>query len=818
MENSSSNGSLFVSAVGIGVGLGVSLGLASTQLMASSSGGDMTMGGGATAVDIESELRRLLVDGQETKISFSDFPYYLSEEMRLALMSAAFPYLSQTFLPKHIKVFKDSSRTILLCGQSETCLRSLAKAIANQFNARLLALDIFEFLHQIQHKYGGSSNAQVPIRSKTMSALEKVYDFVGSLSIFCKKDESIGSVDHVKGNRDLNTRCVHCKNMKSVGEYTSLLSNEKNKDLESSEDNDDDDDDDDGSGGFSAPVWNLDVKILLQCLYKIVVSASACSPIILYIRDVDIILRTSPRAFCMFQKMLNKQFGRVLIIGSHFLDDNQDIDGINKDLTDLFPYILETGPPNEEAHLQRWTRQMRNDMIKAQDEILKHQIVGGLSSYNLECDDLSSISLDDYVEIASYLEDILAPAVSYHLMNNQDPKYRNGRLILSSTSLCYGLRIFQESNLEKVLVETKDDSKVTKYNEYEKQIRELVIPASETGVTFDDIGALADIKESIWELVMLPLQRPNLFNGGLLKPCRGILLFGPPGTGKTMLAKAIANEAGASFMNISLSTIMSKWCGEAEKSIQALFSLAAKIAPAIIFMDEVDGMLGTRERSNENEVSRRIKNEFMMHWDGVLSKPSENILVLAATNRPFDLDDAIIRRFEHRIMVGLPTLESRELILHKLLSKENIERIDFKELGKMTEGYSGSDLKNLCVAAAYCPIRELLQKEKQMKTDKKEKEVKGKNVRVENPHNEESKKEKPKDNKDMEAILEEGEEDEMDEVITLRPLTMEDLKQAKDEVSASFASDGVVMNEIKQWNELYGKSGSRNGQKLTYFL
>jgi len=109
-----------------------------------------------------------------------------------------------------------------------------------------------------------------------------------------------------------------------------------------------------------------------------------------------------------------------------------------------------------------------------------------------------------------------------------------------------------------------------------------VIPASEIGVTFDDIGALADIKESIWELVMLPLQRPNLFNGGLLKPCRGILLFGPPRTGKTMLAKAIANEAGASFMNISLSTIMSKWCGEAEKSIQALFSLAAKIAPAII--------------------------------------------------------------------------------------------------------------------------------------------------------------------------------------------------------------------------------------------
>ena len=193
------------------------------------------------------------------------------------------------------------------------------------------------------------------------------------------------------------------------------------------------------------------------------------------------------------------------------------------------------------------------------------------------------------------------------------------------------------------------DLQATKDNEFEKRIRESsVIPASETGVTFDDIGALADIKESIQELVMLPLQRPDLFNDGLLKPCRGILLFGPPGTGKTMIAKAVANEAGASFMNISMSTIVSKWYGEAEKSIRALFSLAAKIAPTIIFVDEVDSMLSSRERSNEHEVSRRIKNEFMMHWDGLLSKPNERILVLAATNRPVDLDDAIIRRFEHR--------------------------------------------------------------------------------------------------------------------------------------------------------------------------
>ncbi|URE17020.1 hypothetical protein MUK42_11633, partial [Musa troglodytarum] len=214
------------------------------------------------------------------------------------------------------------------------------------------------------------------------------------------------------------------------------------------------------------------------------------------------------------------------------------------------------------------------------------------------------------------------------------------------------------------------------------RIRPEVIPASEIGVTFDDIGALDDIKESLQELVMLPLRRPDLFKGGLLKPCRGILLFGPPGTGKTMLAKAIANEAGASFINVSMSTITSKWFGEGS-------------------------------RVGEHEAMRKIKNEFMTHWDGLLTKPEERILVLAATNRPFDLDEAIIRRFERRIMVGLPSQESRELILRTLLSKEKIEeKLDFKELATMTEGYSGSDLKNLCTTAAYRPVRELIQKER----------------------------------------------------------------------------------------------------------
>ncbi|KAL0403193.1 UNVERIFIED_CONTAM: Spastin [Sesamum radiatum] len=334
-------------------------------------------------------------------------------------------------------------------------------------------------------------------------------------------------------------------------------------------------------------------------------------------------------------------------------------------------------------------------------------------------------------------------------------------------------------------------------NEFEKRIRPEVIPANEIGVTFADIGALDEIKESLQELVMLPLRRPDLFNGGLLKPCRGILLFGPPGTGKTMLAKAIANEAGASFINVSMSTITSKWFGEDEKNVRALFTLAAKVSPTIIFVDEVDSMLGQRTRVGEHEAMRKIKNEFMTHWDGLLTKPGERILVLAATNRPFDLDEAIIRRFERRIMVGLPSVENREMILRTLLSKEKAEDIDFKELAVMTEGYSGSDLKNLCVTAAYRPVRELIQQEREKDKEKKQRDKEGQSSEDASAPKEETKEEK---------------------VISLRPLNMEDMRQAKNQVAASFASEGSVMAELKQWNELYGEGGSRKKQQLSYFL
>ncbi|ONL98609.1 AAA-type ATPase family protein [Zea mays] len=164
-----------------------------------------------------------------------------------------------------------------------------------------------------------------------------------------------------------------------------------------------------------------------------------------------------------------------------------------------------------------------------------------------------------------------------------------------------------------------------------------------------------------------------------------------------MLAKAVATEAGANFINISMSSITSKanqWFGEGEKYVKAVFSLASKIAPSVIFIDEVDSMLGRRENPGEHEAMHKMKNEFMVNWDGLRTKDKERVLVLGATNRPFDLDEAVIRRFPRRLMVNLPDASNREKILKVILAKEELgSDVDMDSLANMTDGYSGSDLK-----------------------------------------------------------------------------------------------------------------------------
>ncbi|KAF9678664.1 hypothetical protein SADUNF_Sadunf07G0058600 [Salix dunnii] len=258
-------------------------------------------------------------------------------------------------------------------------------------------------------------------------------------------------------------------------------------------------------------------------------------------------------------------------------------------------------------------------------------------------------------------------------------------------------------------------------DEYESNFLSAVVAPGEIGVKFNDVGALEEVKKALNELVILPMRRPELFSHGNLL----------------------------------------RWFGDAEKLTKALFSFASKLAPVIIFVDEVDSLLGARGGSFEHEATRRMRNEFMAAWDGLRSKDSQRILILGATNRPFDLDDAVIRR----IHVDLPDAENRMKILRIILNRENLEPdFQFDKLANATEGYSGSDLKNLCIAAAYRPVEELLEQEKG-----------GKNGAAP----------------------------------ALRPLNLEDFIQSKAKVGPSVSFDAASMNELRKWNEQYGEGGNR---------
>ncbi|KAL7845466.1 hypothetical protein AOLI_G00236580 [Acnodon oligacanthus] len=230
---------------------------------------------------------------------------------------------------------------------------------------------------------------------------------------------------------------------------------------------------------------------------------------------------------------------------------------------------------------------------------------------------------------------------------------------------------------------------------------------SGSAVRFEDVAGQDLAKQALQEIVILPALRPELFTG-LRAPARGLLLFGPPGNGKTMLAKAVAMESKATFFNISAASLTSKYVGEGEKLVRALFAVARELQPSIIFIDEIDSLLCER-REGEHDASRRLKTEFLVQFDGVQSGGDDRVLVMGATNRPQELDEAVLRRFPKRVYVSLPTEETRLKLLKNLLAKHGnpLTQKELSQLARMTDGYSGSDLTSLAKDAALGPIREL---------------------------------------------------------------------------------------------------------------
>lgn len=234
-------------------------------------------------------------------------------------------------------------------------------------------------------------------------------------------------------------------------------------------------------------------------------------------------------------------------------------------------------------------------------------------------------------------------------------------------------------------------------------------------VNWDDVVGLESAKNSLKEAVVYPFLRPDLFRG-LREPTRGMLLFGPPGTGKTMLARAVATESKSTFFSISASSLTSKYLGESEKLVKALFLLARKLSPSIVFIDEIDSILGQRTEG-EADSMRRIKNEFLVLWSELSSAAAgkesaedlSRVLILGATNMPWAIDEAARRRFAKRVYIPLPERETRKKQITKLLELQNhtLLTLDFETLMNLTEGFSGSDITLLAKDSAMGPLRSL---------------------------------------------------------------------------------------------------------------
>lgn len=262
-----------------------------------------------------------------------------------------------------------------------------------------------------------------------------------------------------------------------------------------------------------------------------------------------------------------------------------------------------------------------------------------------------------------------------------------------------------------------------------KQIfNEIVIQGDE--VHWDDVAGLEIAKSALKETVVYPFLRPDLFMG-LREPARGMLLFGPPGTGKTMLARAVATESKSVFFAISASSLTSKFLGESEKLVRALFAIAKTLAPSIIFVDEIDSLLGARGGGSEHEATRRIKTEFLIQWSDLQKAAAgredkdkargdaTRVLVLAATNLPWAIDEAARRRFVRRQYIPLPEPWVREQQLRTLLSaqKHSLNDRHLGQLVELTDGFSGSDITALAKDAAMGPLRSLGERLLDMRPD-----------------------------------------------------------------------------------------------------
>ena len=373
---------------------------------------------------------------------------------------------------------------------------------------------------------------------------------------------------------------------------------------------------------------------------------------------------------------------------------------VNKVIKETYPYIQNN--PNMKQTTDQFHRELTQYLNATENKIahrFDYRPNPGFGAVNYE-ENMKR-------EIAQMIQDADSSNKKYNYIqpnnnysNNNNPQINRGPNNNMNNNQRPNNNINTNNNNQK-----KDDKSIVTKDLRDKILSEIV--ESKPDVKFDDVVGLVEAKQILKEIIIIPNLRPDLFTG-LRSPPRGLLLFGPPGTGKTMIAKAVATECKCTFFSISASSLTSKYLGESEKLVRALFQLAYEMQPSVVFIDEIESILSKR-KEDENDAMKRLKTEFLIQFDGVGSSEENRVLIIGATNRPFDLDPAVIRRLPKRVYVGPFNDEDKKGFIKKIITQNkcNISDEEFMKIAKMCNNYSNSDLKELCREAAYEPLREL---------------------------------------------------------------------------------------------------------------